>query len=154
MIVGHPEPEDGRIVDCIMGGDYPWPPSAVVQFPSFGIPLDSSAISVLARGKQATGSVTVKLDQTSEKDEITVDVAARYHDWDMLSGTTVCLMEKEKGELGVGVFVSSRLLITVARSPPTKDSKTPDLDEQDDRVRDHSEDPPSTIQPDSQAPQV
>lgn len=104
MIVGHPEPEDGRIVDCIMGGENPWSSSTPFQFPSFGIPLDLRAISVLARGKQVTGSVTVELDQTIGKDEIAVTVAARHHDWDMLTGTTVCLMEKEEGELGVGVF--------------------------------------------------
>lgn len=120
MIVGHPEPEDGRIIDCIMGGDYPWPPSTPVQFPSFSIPLDSSAITVLTRGKQATGGVTVELVQTSEKDEIKVDIAAQYHDWGMLTGTTVCLMEKEKGELGVGIFVSSCSFILVACSFPMK----------------------------------
>jgi hypothetical protein len=103
-----------------MGGDYPWPPSTTVEFPSFGIPLDSSAIFVLARGKQATGSVTVEPDQTGRKDEISVNIAARYHDWDSLTGTTVCLLEKERGELGVGVFVSSCLPLTIARSPPTK----------------------------------
>lgn len=70
---------------------------------------------MLARGKQATGSVTVELDQTSGNEEITVDIAARYHDWDLLRGTTVCLMEKEEGELGVGVFVSSCSPMAVAR---------------------------------------
>ena len=86
--------------------------------------MDSGAISVLARGKQAPGSVRAELDQTSGKDEITVDVAARYHDWDIVKGTTVCLMEKGKGELGVGVFMSNCLLIMVTCSPPTKRLQT------------------------------
>ena len=106
-----------------MGGDYPWPPSTTVQYPSFSIPLDSNSVSVLARGKQATGRVTVEPDQTVGKNEVTVDIAARYRDWDLLDGTTVCLLEKEKGELVVGVFVSGYLLVTTVCSRPTK--KTP-----------------------------
>lgn len=109
---------------------------------------------MLARGKQATGGVTVELDQTSGKDEITVDIAAQYHDWRILSGITVCLMEKEKGELGVGVFVSRCLIITVVCSHPATDSKSPDLDEQEDIVRDHSEDPPPASLPGGQPSQV
>ena len=79
---------------------------------------------MLARGKQVTGSVTVELDQTIGKDEIAVTVAARHHDWDMLTGTTVCLMEKEEGELGVGVFVSRRFPTMFSFSSPTKRLQT------------------------------
>ena len=131
-----------------MGGDYPWQPSTTVQFPSFGIPLDSSAITVLARGRQATGSVTVEPDQTIGKNEVTVDITAQYHDWDLAEGTTVCLLEKEKGELRVGVFVSSLSLVTVCvLTSDEKDSETLDLDEQEDRIRDHAQDSPSTSLP-------
>ena len=95
-----------------MGGDYHWPPSTTVHYPSFSIPLDLNTISVIARGKQATGSVTVEPDQTVGKNEVTVDIAAPHRDWELLDGTTVCLLEKEKGELIVGLFVSGYLLVT------------------------------------------
>ena len=45
-------------------------------------------------------------------DDITVDITARYHDWEAPRGTSICLMEKERGELGVGVFVSDSLTYT------------------------------------------
>ena len=48
-------------------------------------------------------------DQTSVSDEITVDIAAQYHEWPIFKGTTVCLMERKKGEQGIGIFVSISL---------------------------------------------
>jgi hypothetical protein len=45
----------------------------------------------------------------SVSDEITVDIAAHYHEWDTFRGATVCLMERKKGERGVGIFVSTSL---------------------------------------------
>jgi len=78
--------------------------------------------------------VQVELDQMNVNNEITVDITAQYHDWDALSGTTVCLMEREEGELRVGVFVSNGLFIMLTCSPPTKDTKTGDMDEQEDKV--------------------
>jgi hypothetical protein len=119
-VVGHPEPEDGRIINCIGGENAPWGLSAPVRFPPFLIPLNSHSISVLARGQQAFGRVQVELDQTNARNEIIVDVIATYHDWDILTGTTVCLMEREKGELGVGVFVSDAPFTTVAMCSPRK----------------------------------
>ena len=106
-MVGYPEPEDGRIIRCIRGGDNPWSPNSGVQLLSFGIPLDSSAVYILARGQQATGRVTVVPYQTSASDEITVDISAQYHEWPIFRGTSVCLMERKKGERGVGIFVST-----------------------------------------------
>jgi len=67
---------------------------------------------MLVRGQQATGRVTVEPHRTSVSDEITVDIAAQYHEWPIFKGTTVCLMERKKGERGIGVFVSITLLDT------------------------------------------
>ena len=76
---------------------------------------------MLARGNQSTGRVKVESVQADSSNEIAVDITAQYHDWDFAMGTAVCLMEKEKGELGVGIFVSGDLLIVVVVcSPPTK----------------------------------
>ena len=105
-MVGRPEPQDGRIIHCVRGGETGSSPTSRVQFPSFGIPLDSSAIYVMARGKQATGNVTVVKHQTSVDEEVTVDVTAQYHEWETFRGTIICLMERKKGEQGVGIFVS------------------------------------------------
>lgn len=67
---------------------------------------------MLARGRQASGRITVVPQQTTTSDEITVDIAAEHRDWDISRGTTVCLMERKKGERGVGIFVSTSLLDT------------------------------------------
>lgn len=106
-MTGHPEAEDGKIIRCVGGRDHPRSPPSPVQLPSFGIPINSDSIYILARGQQATGSVTVIPHQTSASDEITVDVTVQRHDWDTFMGTTVCLMERKKGERGVGIFVST-----------------------------------------------
>ncbi|KAF9647713.1 hypothetical protein BDM02DRAFT_3129549 [Thelephora ganbajun] len=122
-MVGYPEPEDGTVIRCIRGRDNPWSPTARVQFPSFGIPLNSSAIYLLARGQQATGRVTVVPHPTSVSDEIIVDVVAQYHEWNIFMNTNVCLMERNEGERGVGIFVSTGL--PDASYVLTSDKKTP-----------------------------
>ena len=103
-MVGRPEPQDGRIIRCVRGGEDGWSPPS--QSLSFGIPLDSSAIYVMARGRQATGNVTVIPDQAGVDDEVTIDITARYREWETFRGTIMCLMERKKGERGVGIFVS------------------------------------------------
>ena len=70
--------------------------------------MDSSAIYILARGQQANGKITVVQEMT-DSNEITVDVAAEDRDRDVFRGTAVCLMERKEGERGVGIFVSIRL---------------------------------------------
>ena len=123
----------------------------------FDIPLDSSAIYLLARGLQANGRITVIPHQTTTSNVITVDIAAEYRDWDLFRSTTVCLLERRRGERGVGVFVS-----TSSQSPDTgyiltfdkKDTKTPGLDEQEDKCRNHSQNPPSTWWPGPRTPRV
>jgi len=105
-MVGRPEPQDGRIIRCVRGGEDGWSPTSRIQFLSFGIPSDLSAIYVMARGQQATGRVTVVPDQTSVDDGVTIDITAKYHEWETFRGTIMCLMERKKGEQGIGIFVS------------------------------------------------
>jgi len=105
-MVGHPEPQDGRIIRCVRGEEDGWSPTSRVQFLSFGVPLDLGAIYVMARGKQATGRVTVVPDETGVDDGVTVDITSQYHDWETFRGTIMCLMERRKGEQGIGIFVS------------------------------------------------
>ena len=64
---------------------------------------------MLARGQQANGRIAVVSHQTAISDEITVDIVAESREWDILRGTAVCLMERKKGERGVGIFVSTSL---------------------------------------------
>ena len=61
----------------------------------------------MARGQQATGRVTVEPHQADVTDEITVDIAAQHHEWETSRGIVMCLMERKKGERGVGIFVSA-----------------------------------------------
>ena len=119
-MVGYPEPEDGTVIHCSRGEDTPWLPVSPFQFPPFAIPLDSNSIFVISGGQQGTGTVQVELDRMAVNNEITVDITAQYYDQDARQDATVCLMEKGKGELGVGVFVSNGSFKTVTCSPPTK----------------------------------
>jgi hypothetical protein len=48
-----------------------------------------------------------------------------YRDWDLCRDTTVCLMERRKGELGVGVFVSTSLQSPNTGYVLTSGKKTP-----------------------------
>lgn len=92
---------------------------------SFDIPLDSSAIYLLARGLQANGRITVVPHQTATSDVITVDIAAEYRDWDLFRSTAVCLLERRRGEQVVGVFVSTSLQSPGTGYVLTFDKKTP-----------------------------
>jgi hypothetical protein len=83
--------------------------------------LSSSAIFVRVRGRQATGRVRVELDETTVSDYITVDITPRG---EAPRGTSMCLMEKEKGELGVEIFVSDNLSLPVTYSPLAKRRQT------------------------------
>jgi len=108
-MVGHPERQDGRIIHCVRGGEGGWSQTSRAQSLSFGIPLNLnlSAFYIVARGQQATGKVTVEPDQAGANDEVTVDIAVQYHERETLEGTMMCLMERKKGERGVGIFVST-----------------------------------------------
>lgn len=80
---------------------------------------------MLARGQQANGRITVAPHQTTASDVITVEIAAEYRDLDLFRGTNVCLMERERGERGVGVFVSTSLQLFDTGYVLTPDKKTP-----------------------------
>ena len=108
-MVGYPSAQDGRIIRCVRGGEDGWSPDSRLQFLSFDIPLNSSAIYIFTRGRQATGRVTVVPHEANASDKITVDVASQDHEWDAFRSTTVCQMERKKGEQGVGIFVSTGL---------------------------------------------
>ena len=94
---------------------------------------------MLARGQQANGRIKVVPHQSTASDVITVDIAAEYRDWELFRGTNVCLLERRKGERGIGVFVSTSLQLSNIGYVLTsdKDTKTPDLDDQEDRRRNH-----------------
>jgi len=77
----------------------------------------------MARGQQATGNVTVIPDETSADDEVTIDITAQYREWETFRGTIMCLMERKKGEQGIGIFVSVALPDLGSMLNPNK--KTP-----------------------------
>ena len=127
-MVGKPEPEDGRAIHCVKGRGRSWSPSSPPELLTFDIPLNSSAIYILARGRQTTGEVKVVPHQRNS-DEITVEIVTQYHEWDTFMGTTICLMERKEGERGVGIFVSTSSPDSSYMLNANKVTKTPDLDE-------------------------
>ena len=80
---------------------------------TFSLPLDSDALYLVSRGIFQHGLVTI---EQSEQVGDTVDVRVRvaYYDDQVLESATVCQVQREDREHGVGIFVRDcRLILRV-----------------------------------------
>ena len=74
---------------------------------SFKLPIDSEALTFVARGAWTYGHVDVV---AGEGEDVAVDVTARYYDRPALDRITVCRFHYDRdGRDGVGIFVCSQL---------------------------------------------
>ncbi|KAN0081363.1 hypothetical protein V8E55_008987 [Tylopilus felleus] len=109
--VGHPPPPDGDDDQCV--GSTNWTtyydqPPWTSEYPygaetTFSLPLDSDALYLVSRGIFQHGLVTI---EQSEQVGDTVDVRVRvaYYDDQVLESATVCQVQREDREHGVGIF--------------------------------------------------
>ena len=77
---------------------------------SFSVPSSSSLIFLRSRGSyDISSSVTFQLSD-KPGDDIEIEVAMSYFNNAALDRAQVCLLERDEGGRGVGIFVSWKLL--------------------------------------------
>ena len=75
--------------------------------------MDERGLLVLARGSASSGIARVR-QSPDQKDMMKVSVSVNYRNEEALSGTKVCLVEREDGSHGVAILVRSLLIQTAA----------------------------------------
>ncbi|KDR75479.1 hypothetical protein GALMADRAFT_247916 [Galerina marginata CBS 339.88] len=113
-------PSGVSLQECIQGGE--WSPSlkpdssvAMAQgfvgitFPresetSFDLPLSSKSLFFLSRGQLLGGAVNVITSTNQPKDTATVQVVIKYRREEVRDLAKVCMITRNQGENGVGIF--------------------------------------------------
>ncbi|PBK88467.1 hypothetical protein ARMGADRAFT_937255 [Armillaria gallica] len=70
---------------------------------SFDLPLNSETLFLLSQGSLSSGAVKVVTSPTLV-DVVRVDVAIQYYRQKVLDYARICLLQRQEGENGVGVF--------------------------------------------------
>jgi hypothetical protein len=69
------------------------------------LPVSSGFVFLRSRGSYGHGTVKFELSDQSD-DEIMVDIALGYYTLTALGRGSICLLERDEGGQGVGIFVS------------------------------------------------
>lgn len=73
---------------------------------SFSVPVSSDLIFLLARGSlDYSSSVNFELSENAG-DDVEIDVTMSYYSNEARKRAQICLLERDEGEKGVGIFVS------------------------------------------------
>ena len=120
-------PNGVTVEECVQGDD--WSSSdgssfVAVQLPgeegnvypfdfeaetSFDLPLSSDTLFAISRGRLLGGFAKVVTSSEQADDTATVKVLIRYNREELLESTKACLLSRDDGEKGVGIFVSDRI---------------------------------------------
>ncbi|EIW80932.1 hypothetical protein CONPUDRAFT_123715 [Coniophora puteana RWD-64-598 SS2] len=104
-----PRPSDGEVHNCLTAAsawehDERWPTSPRNAHYTFQIPVaDAEALYVFSRGSKQYGWVKV-IPSDSFVDYAEVTVQASYRDDSLLDNSSVCYLERTKGERGLGIM--------------------------------------------------
>jgi len=103
---GWPLQSDGKIRRCV-SGHKAWARQQIAGNPSasFELPLSADVMYLFARGALSRGNVVIIQDETwREPDTVKVDVSLKYATREIMEATSVCLLERQEGHSGVGIF--------------------------------------------------
>ncbi|KAK0495084.1 hypothetical protein EDD18DRAFT_1173857 [Armillaria luteobubalina] len=105
-----PIPNGHTVRECIQGQGWTstgsgggFPSQRYSAHTSFDLPLISETLFLLSQGSLSSGAVNVVTSPTL-KDVVRVDVAIQYYRQRVLDYARVCLLQRQEGENGVGVF--------------------------------------------------
>ena len=73
---------------------------------TFELPVTSETLFLISRGHLSSGTVDLVTSRKQARNSVSVHVVANYFRADIRDLTKVCLLERGKGENGVGIFVS------------------------------------------------
>ncbi|KAJ3531475.1 hypothetical protein NM688_g7570 [Phlebia brevispora] len=93
------EPGDYFVSNPEQTAHYPY-----VANTSVDLPVSSDLLYLLSSGALSNGVVEVTADGPSDSDVATVDVKLLYHHSEILEKAHVCLLQREEGKNGVGIF--------------------------------------------------
>lgn len=106
-----PIPPHVKIHDCVEGDLWSDDPSeatlpgAFSSYTSFELPVSSNLLLFLARGSTSHGNIAI-ITSDDVGDVAKVDVSVEYYRQKIRDEARVCLLGREEGETGVGIFVS------------------------------------------------
>lgn len=72
---------------------------------TFSVPTSADLVYLLSRGRHGHGSLQIELSDKSDGD-IEVETVIHYYHKAVLDLTQVCLLERDGGKRGVGIYVS------------------------------------------------
>ncbi|PBK58817.1 hypothetical protein ARMSODRAFT_967407 [Armillaria solidipes] len=107
-----PIPRGYTVRECIRGpgwtstgsgGGFPAVGQRYSAHTSFDLPLNSETLFLLSQGSLSSGAINVVTSPTL-KDVVRVDVAIQYYRQKVLDYARICLLQRQEGENGVGVF--------------------------------------------------
>ncbi|KAK0459312.1 uncharacterized protein EV420DRAFT_1642284 [Desarmillaria tabescens] len=105
-----PIPNGYTVRECIRGEDWTsagsgggFPGQQYSAHTSFDLPLKSETLFLLSQGSLSSGVVKV-VTSPALTDVVRVDVAIQYYKRRVLDYARVCLLARQEGENGVGVF--------------------------------------------------
>lgn len=96
--------EAGEHYSPLSENNAPYPYAATA---SLDLPISSDLLYFLSHGAHSSGVVQLAADGDSDSDVATVSVQLLYHHPEFLETAHVCLLQREEGKNGVGIFVSS-----------------------------------------------
>ncbi|PCH35697.1 hypothetical protein WOLCODRAFT_166424 [Wolfiporia cocos MD-104 SS10] len=115
--IGWPAANDGKIIECISGSK-DWLQEDSSARASFDLPLSADVLYMFSRGRLSKGNVLFDQSSGLSKDQqnIHVDVDIQYNSTAQLDATSVCIFEREKGQIGIGF-----LTVANTRAIPQQD---------------------------------
>lgn len=105
-MIGYPQKSDGRIEHCVYSSSNPSLPTSQNEQISFDLPLSSDVLYVFSRGSRVRGDFQIVVDDPAvTQGMMQVDITVHYTSRDSFK-STICMLERAPGEMGVGIFVS------------------------------------------------
>ncbi|PCH35698.1 hypothetical protein WOLCODRAFT_80761 [Wolfiporia cocos MD-104 SS10] len=102
--IGWPTERDGKIIRCVSRSKE-WLRNNSGPRASFELPLSADILYMFSRGALSNGEVTfIQSADWTERHAIQVDITIHYTHREQLDGTSVCLLEREAGQTGIGFF--------------------------------------------------
>jgi len=113
-----PTKDDGEIIECTTIKS--WSPKPVltvnrvpwkireeeVAYTTFSMPLDTPNHYFLSRGAHAAGTFTLEEDDGLDGDKFYIHVQASWRHEIAMQSSQLCLLRRQSGSVGLGIYVS------------------------------------------------
>jgi len=116
-----PTEEDGEIIECttreswspdpsLKSNRVPWRiEEEQVAYTTFSMPLNAPDHYFLSRGEHAAGTFTLEDDDGLGGDQFYIHVQASWRHEIAMQSSQLCLLRRQSGSIGLGIYVSFTL---------------------------------------------